>query len=114
MSDCVVPAGKNITEAKCHKNLTFSVIGSDSSLFHTPIHNISKITLASAERFELLIIFDGDNGKDIVNPIGKDEKYIILVSDGTNDTNINKVRQFWEIAPHKTTNKYKKFPSELK
>ena len=48
--------------SSCQKTLKYSVIGSDSSLFDKPVHNVDSITLASAERFELLIVFDGDDG----------------------------------------------------
>jgi FtsP/CotA-like multicopper oxidase with cupredoxin domain len=67
--------------ASCKKQLNFSVIGSDSSLFDKPIHVVSNITIASAERFEMLIIFDGDDGQgNIENPISEGASYVYLIS----------------------------------
>ena len=61
-TECTVVPGQAIDPKTCRKTLKFSVIGSDSALFSTPVHNVTKITLSSAERFELLIIFDGNMG----------------------------------------------------
>lgn len=62
--------------------LNFTVIGSDSTLFDKPIHNINNLTLSSAERYQILIVFDGVKDNERINPIIGDEKYVYLVTKG--------------------------------
>jgi FtsP/CotA-like multicopper oxidase with cupredoxin domain len=61
-TDCQVIAGQKIDPNTCRKTLKFTVIGSDSAIFNTPVHNVTSLTISSAERFEILIIFDGNIG----------------------------------------------------
>lgn len=39
------------------KIINFTVIGTDSSLFNNPVHNVTQIDLGSGERVDLLIKF---------------------------------------------------------
>ena len=55
-----VKDGKAVNVSNC-RPLTFSVIGSDSAIFNNSVHNVTSIDIASAERLELLIIFDGSD-----------------------------------------------------
>ena len=50
-TECSVVNGEQIDPKTCRKTLKFAVIASDSALFNIPVHNVSKITLSSAERF---------------------------------------------------------------
>ena len=59
-TECQVVAGQPINPDTCRKTLKFTVIGSDSAMFNTPVHNVTNLTMSSAERFEILIIFDGN------------------------------------------------------
>lgn len=72
---------KRVSRTTCAQ-LTFSVIGSDSALFNEAVHNIQSVSIASAERLEILIVFDGKIGNRVENPIrqGSGEK-VFLVSD---------------------------------
>lgn len=57
------------------------MIGTDSSLFDVPVHDLRKLTVSSGERFEVLILFDGDDGNgQTYNPISSDANYIYLFS----------------------------------
>jgi hypothetical protein len=38
--------------------LSFTIIGSDSSLFNKPVHSVTQFSFGSAERIDLLIKFD--------------------------------------------------------
>jgi len=62
MTDCQIVSVQNTDPATCRKILQFTVIGSDSAMFNTPVNNVTNLTISSAERFELLIIFDGNIG----------------------------------------------------
>lgn len=89
--------------------MNFSVIGSDSSLFDEPMHNFDRLTISSAERFEILIVFDGDNGReDSENPISEQAKHILMVSGKETVKNTIPLQ-----AKAKKDNTFGKFPSEV-
>lgn len=95
--------------ASCKKILKFSVMGTDSSLFDAPVHNIDKLTISSGERFEVLILFDGDDGKRTFNPISSDAHYVYLFSgNGVIKNTIPLASK--SVA---TPNNLRKFPSDV-
>ena len=89
ITDCDKPLNdKTKTDAKtCKQSLTFSVIGADSAVFDRPVHNVSNITIASAERFEILIVFDGDRNGLKENTINPASNRVLLV-----DANVANVK----------------------
>ena len=95
------------------------MIGSDSSLFDKPVHNVSSIDIASAERIELLIVFDGNINGTVENNISSTAKYVVLISgsfdskdDEKNDGN-GQVRQIFNLEKISTDNDFKKLPSQV-
>jgi FtsP/CotA-like multicopper oxidase with cupredoxin domain len=64
------------------KRLKFSVIGSDGALFNTPVHDLDVLDMYSAERYDILIVFDGIINGQPVNPISAEESSIYLVTSG--------------------------------
>ena len=50
-TECIVVSNLPVDPATCRKTLKFSVIGSDSALFNTPVHDVTNLTIWSAERF---------------------------------------------------------------
>ena len=103
--------------SNCSKILTFSVIGSDSSLFHEPVHGVRSIDVASAERFEMLIVFDGSSNGVAENPISSTANNVVLISGNFNssdDSNGNgPVRQKFNLEKVRSDNDFKKLPSQV-
>ena len=78
----------NVSVDTC-KQLYFSVIGSDSALFHNPVHNVPHVNISSAERIELLIVFDGKIGLKHENKIRKGSNEKIFLVSGNSQTTGN-------------------------
>lgn len=72
VTECHFSNSSNLNFSECNKKLAFSVIGADGSLFHSPIHNIKVLDIYSAERYDILIVFDGTVGGQVINPIAAD------------------------------------------
>jgi hypothetical protein len=54
----------------CAQVLNFSIIGADGAFFDKPIHDVKSVPyLSSAERLEILIVFDGEANGQPINPI---------------------------------------------
>jgi FtsP/CotA-like multicopper oxidase with cupredoxin domain len=108
LTECIEVPGQPIDPATCRKQLTFTVIASDSALFKTPVHNVNRLTISSAERFQILIIFDGNIGPVLENPISSHANRVAIVV----GPNLLKY-EFILLPKSSTPNSYGKLPSQL-
>jgi FtsP/CotA-like multicopper oxidase with cupredoxin domain len=107
-SECLEVSGAPIDPETCRKELRFSVIASDSALFNLPVHNVTRLTVSSAERFEILIVFDGNMGSVVENGLSAHARRVVLV-DGSDTVKY----EFVLLPKSSMANKYDKLPSQL-
>jgi hypothetical protein len=62
----------------CSQTLKFTIIGADSTIFDKPVHNVTSVNVASAERIELLLGVDLKIGRKSENEIPKQYKTLYL------------------------------------
>lgn len=70
------------------------MIGADGSLFHSPIHGVRVLDIYSAERYDILIVFDGSVNGEVMNPIAANESKVYLVTNGNSMVNTILRKQF--------------------
>lgn len=96
LTECNFANQTNPFDFSSCKKLNFTVIGADGSLFHAPIHNRTSLTMYSSERYDILIVFDGELNGQKINPIsaGPQSIYMVTGQPTTAITNSNLRKEF--------------------